>query len=95
MHQAIRSLFKHTLVVVALLQGGWAAAGALYTWVDAEGNKHISDRPPIGETYNTKLETTKKGTGTAPGKKLFAPAAASAASAAASGSAATAEVLPG
>lgn len=85
---------KHTLVALALLQSEWAAAGALYMWVDADGNKHISDRPPIGETYNTKLETTKKVTGTAPGKKLFAPAAASAASAAASAPVA-AQALPG
>lgn len=76
---------KRTLGALTLLHAGWAAAGALYTWVDADGNKHISDRPPIGETYNTNLDTTKKVTGTAPGKKkLFAPVAASAASGAAS-----------
>ncbi len=62
-----------------------AVAGALYIWVDAEGNKHVSDQPPIGETYDTKLDTTRKMTGTAPGARLFAPkSAASAASAAAS-----------
>ncbi len=70
--------------MTAALHAGWAAAGAFYTWVDAEGNKHISDRPPIGETYNTKLDATRKVNGTAPGKKLFAPVAASAASGAAS-----------
>jgi hypothetical protein len=73
-------------LVLALLTAlpACALAGALYTWVDAEGNKHVSDQPPIGETYNTKLDTTRKVTGTAPGARLFVPAAASAAASAAS-----------
>lgn len=73
-------------LVLALLAAlpACALAGALYTWVDAEGNKHVSDQPPIGENYNTKLDTTRKVIGTAPGSRLFVPAAASAAASAAS-----------
>lgn len=89
MSKTCTSRIKRTLIALALLHIGWAVAGALYIWVDAEGNKHISDRPPIGEAYNTKLNTTKKMTGTAPGKKLFEPATAStAASTATSGASA-------
>ncbi|WP_374594035.1 DUF4124 domain-containing protein [Aquabacterium sp.] len=85
-----RAARRARIALIALL--AWpatcAVAGALYIWVDAEGNKHVSDQPPIGESYNTKLDTTRKMTGTAPGARLFAPAsAASAASAPASGAA--------
>lgn len=84
MSKTIRRGIQRTLAAVLLLQAGWVTAGVLYTWVDAEGNKHISDRPPLAETYGTKRDLTKKQTGTAPGNKLFAPVAASAASSAAS-----------
>lgn len=86
----MKHLIQRGLILTALLYAGWAAAGALYTWVDAEGNKHISDRPPLDETYNTKLDETKKMTGTAPGRNLFASASRGAASGAAGAASAAA-----